>query len=310
MVDNPAPQPDNPPTATPDIPPPPPPTPEAPIAPTPPVKPSALNTPPPPNPRIKEARPYNWPIIILSLLLLVAIGFAGSFGYLYYQTSQQPPVAEEPITTPTPTPNPTANWETYTNTEYNYSIQFPPAWRTQQIAAGAGDIEATSSATHVEIFNPDIKTYNPSTGSNQGFITVQYFDLLPEQFSDITPNTQLGDVKAIKIDNTYYVTLEKGILEILVNLPTDTTKQSLFNQILSTFQFIDQPTNNSDCIITGCSGTICIDKDKNDENPLSTTCEWKESYSCFKQHSCERQSDGECGWDNAETLQLCLEANE
>lgn len=55
-----------------------------------------------------------------------------------------------------------------------------------------------------------------------------------------------------------------------------------------------------DCRPTGCSGQVCSDQD------VVTTCEFREEYACYQTATCERQSDGECGWTITETLQTCL----
>ncbi len=54
------------------------------------------------------------------------------------------------------------------------------------------------------------------------------------------------------------------------------------------------------CRITGCSSQICSDKD------VVTTCEYRDEYSCYRGTTCERQSNGECGWTVTEALRLCL----
>lgn len=58
----------------------------------------------------------------------------------------------------------------------------------------------------------------------------------------------------------------------------------------------------SRCKPTGCSGQICSDED------VTTTCEFKEEYACYKNAKCERQSDGKCGWTPTEELVMCLSA--
>jgi len=54
---------------------------------------------------------------------------------------------------------------------------------------------------------------------------------------------------------------------------------------------------DSDCVTDGCSGQIC--RSKLDE-PVMTTCEWREEYACYKKDGCLCQS-GQCAW-NAETI--------
>jgi len=57
------------------------------------------------------------------------------------------------------------------------------------------------------------------------------------------------------------------------------------------------------CLISGCSNTICADAAV---GPQITTCEWREEYACYEKATCERQSDGECGWTQTPELQTCL----
>ena len=60
-------------------------------------------------------------------------------------------------------------------------------------------------------------------------------------------------------------------------------------------------TQKQDCIVTGCSGQICADRD------VITTCEFLPEYACYKNTVCERQRDGECGWTETEELLSCIE---
>jgi len=54
------------------------------------------------------------------------------------------------------------------------------------------------------------------------------------------------------------------------------------------------------CKVTGCSGQLCSDKE------IFSTCEYKESYTCYKSAICERQQNGECGWTLTPKLAQCL----
>jgi eight-cysteine-cluster-containing protein len=57
------------------------------------------------------------------------------------------------------------------------------------------------------------------------------------------------------------------------------------------------------CVRTGCSGQICASED------LASTCEWHDSYACYRTASCEPQADGQCGWTQDAELAACLAAN-
>ena len=61
--------------------------------------------------------------IILSFLLVIALGVAGYFGYMYYQQNQQPSPTNEQVTI-IPS-DPTEDWETYVNPTLNISFKIP-----------------------------------------------------------------------------------------------------------------------------------------------------------------------------------------
>ena len=63
----------------------------------------------------------------------------------------------------------------------------------------------------------------------------------------------------------------------------------------------DSMEDKNGCIVTGCSGHVCSDKD------VTTTCEYREEYACYKSAVCERQEDGMCGWTQTKTLQECID---
>ena len=54
------------------------------------------------------------------------------------------------------------------------------------------------------------------------------------------------------------------------------------------------------CKKTGCSGIICAEED------MVSTCEFKPEYACYRTATCERQSDGTCGWTKSAELDACL----
>jgi hypothetical protein len=61
-------------------------------------------------------------------------------------------------------------------------------------------------------------------------------------------------------------------------------------------------TTTSDCVTSGCSGTLCVEPGKE----LATTCEMKPEYACYRDAACERQADGACGWTQSAALTTCL----
>ena len=67
---------------------------------------------------------------VLIILLLVTVGVLIYFGLKYAELSKQTERLDRLHTSPSPSASssPTAGWETYTNTKYNYSIQYPSDW--------------------------------------------------------------------------------------------------------------------------------------------------------------------------------------
>jgi len=58
------------------------------------------------------------------------------------------------------------------------------------------------------------------------------------------------------------------------------------------------------CVRTGCSGQICA------EQHMVTTCDWKPSYACYQQATCERQADNTCGFTSTPALTSCIANNQ
>jgi eight-cysteine-cluster-containing protein len=59
------------------------------------------------------------------------------------------------------------------------------------------------------------------------------------------------------------------------------------------------------CVVGGCSGQLCTDAS---EGPAVSDCMYRPEYACYKNATCERQANGECGWTPTPTLTACLAA--
>ncbi len=57
----------------------------------------------------------------------------------------------------------------------------------------------------------------------------------------------------------------------------------------------------AECRVTGCSSQICSDAD------MVTTCEFKEEYACYSKATCERQTNGQCGWTLGAAYAQCIQ---
>lgn len=64
-----------------------------------------------------------------------------------------------------------------------------------------------------------------------------------------------------------------------------------------------KPIVQSSCVVGGCSNQLCVDSAS---GPVVSTCEYSESYACYKTATCERQTTGQCGWTQAPELKQCI----
>lgn len=104
---------------------------------------------PPPSPPMNQPKPRSlpWPFIwIVFFFVGLMLGMVGKNYYLAQNVVIPTPA---PISIPTPIPTPadeTADWKTYSNAKYNFSLKYPPEFRTlsAQEAGGVIDLKPTT----------------------------------------------------------------------------------------------------------------------------------------------------------------------
>lgn len=215
----------------------------------------------------------------------------------------------------------TANWKTYTNSDFGYSIKYPTDIFIRHICpleelvlskrVASEEREVIDIGTCVrdfrftfEIISPVGEVDEPKS-NNEYKVTaeeiiidnikgVRYLAILKEGVLGPPPKWYMEVF--IKKDRLHRIYLSDKIL-----LP-------VFNQMLSTFKFLpaspaggDQADNG--CKVTGCSGQICAEEGED----IVTTCEFRNEYACYKTAKCERQADGKCGWTETKELINCLQ---
>ncbi|CAG9313869.1 unnamed protein product [Blepharisma stoltei] len=57
-----------------------------------------------------------------------------------------------------------------------------------------------------------------------------------------------------------------------------------------------------DCIVAGCSGQLCVGSHEDG----TSTCEWKDSYSCYSEFGNCSFIRGQCQWEPTEKLLNCI----
>jgi len=75
----------------------------------------------------KKSKKKLFLIIAIVILVLVLLGLGGYFGYKKLMVKPVASPSPEPTVEPTPTAtsDPTVGWETYVNSKYGYSLQYP-----------------------------------------------------------------------------------------------------------------------------------------------------------------------------------------
>ena len=116
-------------------------------------QPQAPPVPPaPPTPQIKSSL-----LVIMSVLLIIAVAIAGLFYFQIQKLSKElSKYQTQPSPTPTTTSDPTANWKTYTDKEFEYSLKYPTGPEYVQETCGPDfmnifmleNIEGKDSSTH------------------------------------------------------------------------------------------------------------------------------------------------------------------
>lgn len=184
------------------------------------------------------------PIIILIVVLVALVAGA------YYLGGKKSSLN----LTPTSTPNATANWKTYTNTKYNYTFKYPSEYHLYTtISAIPGEQASTDLATTCEIHvaltdkQPAPFAVAPSVFEVNTCSVYEPLDLLQKELTDQFHNqlnvrqTEFFGLKALSwtsADGEASIKMvEKNKVMYGFSTLVNSPNQSVYNQILSTFQF-------------------------------------------------------------------------
>jgi hypothetical protein len=121
-----------------------------------------------PSPRGK------WKLISLIIIILVVVGGGAYFlienKILLFQNQQKTIIQTSTKSSPTSAPISTADWKTYTNSQYGFSIKYPKSW-TYDVSSGVNtiiDFSGPSSNSHTSI---ELHIVDP------GFISAYYVNI-------------------------------------------------------------------------------------------------------------------------------------
>ncbi len=88
----------------------------------------------------------------------------------------------------------------------------------------------------------------------------------------------------------------EGTLILRNDNPSDMREKDEIVRLPVRFAEVDKNA----CRKTGCSGQLCSGKD------TVSTCEFRADYACYQAATCERQTNGQCGWTMTAELEACL----
>ena len=187
-------------------------------------------------------------------MLIISVAIAGFFAYqtqklvkelTNLKNEEKVAVATteptiEPISTNSAvaTADPTANWKTYENSKYKYSLSLPKNWIVgNEVFGGA-----------VSKINPSLKVSTIKFNNNLSTIQVFYegdFDhgFEPWQFEEkkiINFSGKLAEETTLKLDGNqtkWYVITTSSINGFRIEANIHPDDSAIFDQILSTFKF-------------------------------------------------------------------------
>lgn len=204
-------------------------------------------------------------IVAVIVLVIISVG-----GYFLYQKQIKPTPTPQQTSQPTPSPTDasgaptgaaeTANWKTYTNTDYNYQLKYPPTWKIETPSNTSGIGKPTvyvNIVSDIQFKNEccfpysiGINVYEKSenkTIQELGQEIIKDFKYTEETLNDMkiyrtnSLSSQFGsEAVFVKIDKNNYVSLALSPFNNDKPFPNQEDQYEIFNQILSTFKFLDQ----------------------------------------------------------------------
>lgn len=208
-------------------------------------QPTIEQTPIPPKPSINS----KIPLIAAIVLVIVMIGLISYVLAAKTKPTSQSPTISPSLTQPSPTIDPTANWETYVNPVYGYSVKYPPDWTNANYCQGC---------TNADPVNHKVGRFFNIDGTNKTAIVLEIIPTTSTTYeiqtniiknyswsNKIVENIYIDGSPGMKMLGNDTVNLKKAAAlfqreQYIYKLQTWGNQVDEFDKILSTFKFTDQ----------------------------------------------------------------------
>ena len=190
------------------------------------------------------------------LLIVILLG-VGTF-YLTNNFFKKPQSQLPQTTLPSPSPqtldgvlqniNDTTSWRTYNNSKNGYSVKYPPVFEVRSVTEAGTDsvqfiLPYQKESKIVINWQKKDKKMTLSDWVDSYMKNYENYKILERQNSTTPPPTSLS-VISIDTSTTLFMFIEKdqeNVINFSVANPLDDDSlRTIFNQMLTTFQFLDQ----------------------------------------------------------------------
>lgn len=159
----------------------------------------------PEQPSGSKPKSSKWIIAIIAVLILVVAGSAAVY-FLNNNLTAKTQKTQTTILTATPTaiPASAANWKTYTNTKYNFSIDYPSDWRLREFP------DTQDGASFNPLNMPGYPDVSDSISMNVGKKNGDYIDTAFEDYVKVAANKEIQNYN--ELASIKKVTTTEGVV--------------------------------------------------------------------------------------------------
>ena len=202
----------------------------------------------------------------------------------------------------------TAGWKTYKNEEYGYDVKYYKDWAYKEAGPYTyffpevyEGIQLAAIQAQVFIWNENLN--QPKEGRKLNMEEHLCAAKCPPEIIYSVSNKENSKIAILRLTVQEEVCGHMECVEQRSAYPlSDSGIENIIHQMLSTFMFIEEfcgtstygsCTIDSDCIAGGCSGQVCQSKN---EEPIVTTCEYKDCYNAQSYGLDCKCVDKKCQW--------------